>query len=744
MKKTVFSVVVALAVLVGAYGLARAADSPHKDYRPGYTDSSCNNGGGAACHAIPKSTFLPADIADSLATDYTGFCVSCHNSAGEAHQKNPGSSSTNNYVNHTGININASTGNSHSWNGVIGNAGTRIPTLPGFKTDYNGNVFTDGTVHMVLANNTSYEVRCQTCHQAMKKVVENFNYAPTMSSDYTNYQISGASSTKQYLAQYIRVYRNGPQPTITNSRTKKQYLVDPSEYTYNYQTATVTFKVAQPSNTYINVDIGEPYLRDDNTANAVCVDCHADRPSQEVSHAPGIGIKSNHPASGQGISVNMGYGYGLHSTILPQATGNAYIENGKVYCTSCHKQHNAPSTNGELTRESDGSALCSDCHKTKLNGYSTANSVNIHNGDLHTANNEPATECLDCHTTHNSNNIMLIKNVINGKRVNFQSFTGARSFGPDTGFGICEVCHSATSHHLSNNDATGLGHNTGADCTICHSHSNGFQPTGGTCDACHGFPPGVGGKAGPTSYGWADTTGNMHAAHYQNFIPAKFPGLTGLAICQLCHGNEPITGNHPQNLNTANIDISSTTYWQGKWGTASFSDGGTNGKSNTADDSCTNVACHSTSGTRSWGGGNAGNGPYGLACDSCHEYPGSAINDWPTTNGHSVRSTFNQVSTMILRSTGVIDATKGAIKHLSAATAYNARTDYYATVTGDKNKCGKCHTNNPNHTNGTIVVVPNGYGAWGRNFNPQVIQSGQSARCTNVACHFNRETPNWY
>ena len=59
MKKTLLSVVVALAVLIGAYGLAMAADSPHKDYRPGYTDSSCNNGGGAACHAIPKSTFLP-------------------------------------------------------------------------------------------------------------------------------------------------------------------------------------------------------------------------------------------------------------------------------------------------------------------------------------------------------------------------------------------------------------------------------------------------------------------------------------------------------------------------------------------------------------------------------------------------------------------------------------------------------------------------------------------------------------
>ena len=128
----------------------------------------------------------------------------------------------------------------------------------------------------------------------MKKTVENFNYAATNTSDNKRYQISGASSTKQYLAQYIRVYRNGYQPTITNSRTKKQFLVDPSEYTYKNNSALVVFNIAQPGNTYINVDIGEPYLRDDNTANAVCVDCHADRVSLAASHAPGTGVTSNH------------------------------------------------------------------------------------------------------------------------------------------------------------------------------------------------------------------------------------------------------------------------------------------------------------------------------------------------------------------------------------------------------------------------------------------------------------------
>ena len=176
--------------------------------------------------------------------------------------------------------------------------------------------------------------------------------------------INGASSTKQYLAQYIKVYRNGPQPTVTNARTKKQYLVNYTAYTYKNQSALVVFKTAQPGDTYINVDIGEPYLRDDNTANAVCVDCHADRVSQEVSHAPGTGIKSNHPAGGPTAAVTLGQVYGLHNTIMPQAQGNAYIEGGKVYCTSCHKQHNAPSNNGELTRESAARRCCSDCHKT--------------------------------------------------------------------------------------------------------------------------------------------------------------------------------------------------------------------------------------------------------------------------------------------------------------------------------------------------------------------------------------------
>ncbi|MHB8173495.1 MAG: cytochrome c3 family protein, partial [Nitrospirota bacterium] len=498
-------------------------DPPHSDYRPGYSGTGCAPGTGA-CHDVNQGTFLPNSFNhnDGAADDYTAFCLSCHNSAGEAHNRNVGVPSTNKYVNFTGIDPNfQDTGNAHSWNGVIGNAGTRFPTLSGFMYDENGGYHANSpTLHMIdwsTSNGKFYKVRCQTCHVAMYKSYwfnsgewsGNIDWASTSTSDNVRYKLNGYTTTKTYQNQFVQVYESTLSSRPVNSRTKERYLVSPSEYTYNNHSALVTFKTAQPASDYINVDIRQPFLRFDNSYDKMCVDCHYGRPTPAVTHAPGTGVKNGHPVSGilQGIVVPYGYRYGLHSTLMPQPKGSVMLQDGNIYCTTCHQQHNAPSNDGELTRESTGSALCSDCHKTKLNGYSGINSVNIHDGSLHTSNNEPATQCLDCHTTHNTNNIMLIRNVINGKRVNFQSFTGARSFGPDTGFGVCEVCHTKTTHHLSDNAPSGQGHNTGLNCTQCHTHSSGFQPNG-SCTSCHGQPP-ASGNAGPKGYGWNDTTGNM-------------------------------------------------------------------------------------------------------------------------------------------------------------------------------------------------------------------------------------------
>ncbi len=701
MKRTLFTVMVALAILTGAYSIAGAADGPHTDYRPDASDTSnsgryyggCN---GAACHITTSVTFLPT-VLDTTAPnekDYTNFCLACHNAAGEAHNKSAGTPSNNVYKGSTTILGNS--GVSHSWNGNIHNAGTTTPTSPGFVA------VVDGTDYMP---GTNKRVTCQTCHNAMTKNTTNNttqnieNWVTATSSNGTSYTILGYPNTSQYLGKYIKVYRsNGGTPISQpyNTRDRYKYLVDPSQYTYNPLNGTITFNTSQTGNS-IYVEIPQPYLRVDNTANAICLDCHRDRTSSSVSHAPGTGTKNGHP-----VSVNYGYNFGLHSTLKPSATGNAYTEGGKVYCTSCHDPHNAASKNGQIMREADDQTLCGDCHKTKLGGYSTAGSVNIHNGSKHL--NGP-TVCLDCHSTHNDNNIMLIKSVINGKTINFQNFSGANSFGNDSGSSICEACHSTTSHHLASNDPSGQGHNTGKNCIICHKHETGFQATG--CTTCHGQPP----AAGSVPSGWAGD-GEKHTAH-MGYILTKF-GLSGTNACACCHGSTIPRADHNNPANcTAGIDTTSPIYWNG----GTFSNPGL--CKNPTSDTCTNVACHSATGTRNWFGASG--------CDSCHPYPGSATNVWPSTNGHSIQ----------------VDAPK--LGHM-AASGYNAATDTYAAMVADPTRCGKCHPNVPsNHQNGTINLSPNGYAACGGgNFTINQTVTRTTVTCDNVLCHTGKTTPNWW
>jgi hypothetical protein len=51
--------------------------------------------------------------------------------------------------------------------------------------------------------------------------------------------------------------------------------------------------------------------------------------------------------------------------------------------------------------------------------------------------------------------------------------------------GVCNVCHAPSKHtyYSYNSYSTGAAHNTGKDCTQCHSHKSGFS--GGDCLSCH-------------------------------------------------------------------------------------------------------------------------------------------------------------------------------------------------------------------------------------------------------------------
>ncbi len=204
-----------------------------------------------------------------------------------------------------------------------------------------------------------------------------------------------------------------------------------------------------------------PFLRADNTNDALCKDCHSARNVGLYSFNPSN--KGSHPV---GITYN---GVDPRLTATPVAPFS--LVNSKIECSSCHQLHYATSTDGNLLKATNNSALCLNCHT-----YGT------HMG----------MECLKCHQPHNNNktNIFLIGDSIStpssGKKaVIFSAETGSNSYadGDATYNGVCEVCHTSTTYHR-NNSSGNHSHNPAMSCISCHPHEDAFMPSG-DCLSCH-------------------------------------------------------------------------------------------------------------------------------------------------------------------------------------------------------------------------------------------------------------------
>lgn len=226
---------------------------------------------------------------------------------------------------------------------------------------------------------------------------------------------------------------------------------------------------------------GNPFLRVDNTGDAMCKDCHLPRDVQRFQDG---GDKGSHP---------VGVVYDGSNPRLNASPTNTQTVNGNVECSSCHGVHDvansgALTTDGNLLRTPKGNGLCMDCHN-----YPT------HNG----------MDCLDCHEVHNTvdgilgNNIFMIKDQIVvttpapasasiNASVVFTTESGDGSFADQIGGndGICEVCHTTTTHHT--NDGLNITHDDASDkrgqnCVGCHFHNVGFETPSGpqTCVSCH-------------------------------------------------------------------------------------------------------------------------------------------------------------------------------------------------------------------------------------------------------------------
>ncbi len=195
---------------------------------------------------------------------------------------------------------------------------------------------------------------------------------------------------------------------------------------------------------------------------------------------------------------------------------------------------------GNLLVRDNSSQLCSDCHAGVMTHSSESTSNKKGSWSL---------ACRDCHTSHLTRNIGLIRELITppsysqdeaARTVVYRSNTGGVVGGPYNAAnnGVCQVCHTQTAFYT--NDGLNKTHETGGNCIGCHDHKKGMK---GVCFTCHGLesrtagvlntdehltaaPPAL---ASPVPTGQV-TTGDGHMIHLDrtNF-------RTNPLLCDDCH-----------------------------------------------------------------------------------------------------------------------------------------------------------------------------------------------------------------
>jgi predicted CxxxxCH...CXXCH cytochrome family protein len=196
---------------------------------------------------------------------------------------------------------------------------------------------------------------------------------------------------------------------------------------------------------------------------------------------------------------------------------------------------------GRLLRRTPGSQLCLDCHALQSHS-SQSTSTKYGNWSI---------DCATCHTPHKTTNIYLIREhllTLNSgtKTIVFRQDDRSGGTNPNLSFlgehgtgvyddGICESCHTKTTHFrndLSGGDHT---HNQTVRCVDCHTHAKGFAGAG--CNGCHHAPPAVGKHRTKHDEVWDSTTGKT-ASSYDDGSSHATPTQYGFA-CSKCH-----TGTH--------------------------------------------------------------------------------------------------------------------------------------------------------------------------------------------------------
>ncbi len=220
-----------------------------------------------------------------------------------------------------------------------------------------------------------------------------------------------------------------------------------------------------------------------DTADAMCLDCHADW-NQRNNHARG-----SHPLADDypGLAAANSGRYKATPDNFGTQGNISLLDDTKVSCTSCHTVHFADSNaatpdtkNATLTagdgkllkadgpgREAPDQSLCQSCHTYDQHGPTSG------------------LGCMFCHGGHEYDpagqpNYYLLKKQVTlvtpksgveeTVNLNYTSYPPAANLN-----GICQGCHTLPATH-----------DAGDSCKSCHAHAGGFEAG---CNGCHAYPP---------------------------------------------------------------------------------------------------------------------------------------------------------------------------------------------------------------------------------------------------------------
>jgi hypothetical protein len=339
-----------------------------------------------------------------------------------------------------------------------------------------------------------------------------------------------------------------------------------------------------------------------------------------------------------------------------QADGTApggQSHNDGADCRTCHTHLNGFQHNVTIPAPHDA-ANCTDCHTTPdsyvvdaaipntacmscHDGSGSIYTVDRHFSDTY---NDPTTgslmdlDCVECHNPMSiqtnylaGTNLKFIRATVRGADVAFEAYTGSLSFadGDTTYDGICEVCHTQTSHHNFDGNGSQQSHNDGADCTGCHTHIDGFLSNitpppaphdTQACNTCHTAEPDYSAAAidNTACLSCHDGSGSIYTVdgHYSDNYNDPTTGSLMDLKCVECHN--PMTAQ--TNLKFIRDTLrGNPVVFTAYTGTNSFADGGA-----PYDGVC--EVCH-TQTNHHQADGNAPGGQShndGLDCRTCHDH----------------------------------------------------------------------------------------------------------------------------